>query len=435
MDVTIPEIAENVDTAEVARILVSEGDEVARDQPLLELEADKASFELPSPTGGRVDGIHVSEGDEVSVGQRAITVDEGTNASGGDARKTDASEDEEVATQEVATQEVARHHEREAESSAKRERGAGEGKDGGRETAKHEGQSAAKREDGAGERSDGGALPPRAAPTTRRLARELGVDLARVPAGSDGRVTKDAVKAFVRERATSSPGGGVERRRLSRLRRTAAERLTEAWRSIPHVTQHEAVDVTELVAARRRYEDGRRDDQPKVTMGALVAFAAVAELADHAAFNAHYDGDESEVSVFSEVHLGVAVDTSRGLVVPVVRNAERARLFDLAASMARAAKSAREGTLDAQDMRGATFTMSNLGGVGGSWFTPIINPPQVAILGVGRARRGAYDADSPRSWQLPLSLSYDHRVIDGAAAVRFLIAIGRRLREPMMLAA
>lgn len=449
MEVKIPEIAENVERAEVARVLVSVGDSVSADQPLLELEADKASFELPSPVAGRVDAIHVEPGDEVAVGQPAVSVSDGDATDEGKARAREP-EPRRRRDEEQRADEKRAEEERAEEERAEEERAEGKRAEGRR--AGEERQRA--RADGGGERRTErareaaeparpaereGARPPRAAPTTRKLARELGVDLRRVPPAADGRITADAVKAFVRERGAGAEAGDTgERRRLSRLRRTASERLSRAWRNIPHVTQHELVDVTELEEARRRYEARRAEDGVKLTLSALVARATISALSELPTFNSRYDEDRQELVLSREVHLGVAVDTERGLLVPVIRDAGRLSLGALAARIAEAAAAARGGHLEVEDLRGASFSITNLGGIGGSFFTPIINPPEVAILGVGRARRGVYAGVEERRLPLsplllPLSLSYDHRVIDGADAVRFIVAIARRLRDPFAI--
>ncbi len=427
MDVTIPEIAENVASAEVGRIMVRVGDTVEADEPLLELEADKASFELPSPAQGKVTAIHVSQGDEVHVGDKALTIEAPDEASNGAPDEQQdgapAEEPDEEAPDEAQDEEEddapEERTEPAPESDAARdddEADADEGDDG------HNGDASAARA-----RGTDGQRPPRAAPSTRKLARELGVALSEVAADAQGRISRQAVRAHAEgRRAPADDTRAGEVRKLSKLRRTAAERITRAWRSIPHVTQHELVDVTALETARRRYA---AEDGPKLTLSALVARAAIGAIADHPLFNGHYDEAAAAVRVFSEVHLGVAVDTERGLLVPVIRDAGALGLRALAERIGEVAEAARSGALGLGDMRGATFTISNLGGIAGSFFTPIINPPEVAILGVGRVRADTYGPGQ----QLPLSLSYDHRVVDGADGARFIRAIAGRLTDPLAL--
>jgi pyruvate dehydrogenase E2 component (dihydrolipoamide acetyltransferase) len=288
--------------------------------------------------------------------------------------------------------------------------------------------------------------PVSAGPATRRLARELGVDLGDVH-GSErgGRITRDDVKAFVKhrlqrpaEREGRAPPlpdfsrfGPVRRQGLNKVARTAAERLSLAWRTIPHVTQHDTADVTDLEAGRRRFNDEHRDKAPKITMTALAIRAAVAALKAFPRFNSSLDAGAGELIVKDYIHIGIAVDTEAGLLVPVLRDADKKTLVQVATELTALAAKARDRSLTLADFEGGTFTITNLGGIGGTFFSPIINYPEVAILGIGQA-----DMQEPtKRLRLPLSLSYDHRVINGADGARFIRAIATMLADPFRLLA
>jgi pyruvate dehydrogenase E2 component (dihydrolipoamide acetyltransferase) len=286
-----------------------------------------------------------------------------------------------------------------------------------------------------------------AGPATRRLARELDVDLVRIRGtGSGGRITPEDVQAFVREQAGARPaaaaappaedverGGGAERQALTGIEKTAARHLSAAWSEIPHVTHHDLADVTELEEARRRYQSRR--EEPKLTWTALVVKAAVAGLRAFPRVNSRLDAARDELVLERSIHIGVAVDTEHGLLVPVLRDADRKTTRQIAGEIASLAERARARKLGREEMQGATFTVTNLGGLGGVAFTPIISRPQVAILGVSRSREEIALRDgqvAPRI-MLPLSLSYDHRVINGADAARFVRHVADLLEDPLRL--
>jgi pyruvate dehydrogenase E2 component (dihydrolipoamide acetyltransferase) len=303
-----------------------------------------------------------------------------------------------------------------------------------------------------------------AGPATRRLARELGVSLAEVKgSGRGGRVTLDDVKGFVREerqrvKTGAAPGAGlggrtvadsyahpplpdfakfgeVERRPVPQIRQTIARNLTVGWRTMPMVTQHDLADVTELEAGRKRIVDALPKGAPKVTMTVLAVKAVVAALREFPHFNSSYDMNAGELVVKRYYHVGIAVDTERGLVVPVIRAADRKSIRDLAAEVGSLAEKARAGKLGIDEMRGGTFTITNLGGIGGTSFTPIVNYPEVAILGLSRSAWQPVVRDGqvvPRL-MLPLSLTYDHRVIDGADGARFTTRLAQLFSDPIRL--
>ena len=379
MEVKIPELGENVDEAEVLRVLVAEGDRIEEEQPILELQTDKASTEMPSPASGKVQAIRVSEGDTVTPGQVVLEL------------STEKSEEEpEEEPEEEKTEK--------AKSEPTRDQ-----------------------------------PPVPAGPATRRFAREAGVDLRRVAEVTEGkRVTRKDVKAFL---ARKDRGETPERREsLSPIRRQTARRLAESWPEIPLVTHHDEADVTMLEQGRRQLRE-REPDLP-LTVTSLVAKAAAVALDAFPRFNASLDYDDGELVLHGSVDLGIAVDTEHGLLVPVVRNANRKSTREIAREIASLAERARNRKLGADELSGSTFSITNLGGIGGTSFTPLVNPPEVAILGLSRMRSvPTWRPDGPPAERLllPLSLSYDHRAIDGAAAARFTRKLASLLESPMSL--
>jgi pyruvate dehydrogenase E2 component (dihydrolipoamide acetyltransferase) len=298
---------------------------------------------------------------------------------------------------------------------------------------------------------EGGPIP--AGPATRRLARELGVDLHRVSGtGPGGRITTDDVQTFVRSLTTGQvpeaghPGGGValppfdrfgpiERVPISKLGRVSAANLTIAWQSVPHVTQHELADVTELEEARQSYVRTIGQNAPKVTMTSIMVKAVVGALKAFPHFNSTIDLAAGELIVKHYFHIGVAVDTDFGLLVPVIPDADRKTVLGIAQELGALAAKARERKLDLADMQGGTFTITNLGGIGGTAFTPIVNFPEAAILGMSRTQKllKLVDGKVVERLMLPLSLSYDHRIINGADAARFIVKLAGILSDPFKL--
>jgi pyruvate dehydrogenase E2 component (dihydrolipoamide acetyltransferase) len=477
----IPELGENVTSGDVVRVLVKPGDTVAKDQPLLELETDKATIEVPSTVAGTVKEVKVKRGDKVSVGQLVLTVDgngaspekaatdkapaarteparEPRDAARGAAAKTSdkpkpqptGAPEEGGLSQEAPGQAdtPAREQEapaREQEPPAKPKRG--EVVDitrGTRPTAAAVSQAVEPPS------PEGPAAP--AAPSVRRLARELGVDIRVVPgSGPEGRISSEDVQAFVRSAMSAPQGaaakpaaalpdltkwGEVEREPMSNIRRKTAEHLSQAWNTIPHVTQHDRADITALEALRKQYAAQAEKAGGKLTMTAIALKIAAVALRKFPQFNASIDAARNELVYRKSVHVGVAVDTDRGLLVPVIRDVDTRGIFELAAALAKASEKARSGKLSLDEMQGGGFTITNLGGIGGTSFTPIVNWPEVAILGLSRASQEPVFNGSqfePRL-MLPLSLSYDHRVIDGADAARFLRWVAEAFEQPFLLA-
>jgi pyruvate dehydrogenase E2 component (dihydrolipoamide acetyltransferase) len=297
--------------------------------------------------------------------------------------------------------------------------------------------------------SEGPSAP--AAPSVRRLARELGVDIGRVNgSGPGGRISSDDLQAYVRTALSSGGGAGasavalpdftkwgeVERKPMSNIRRKTSEHLTHAWNAIPHVTQHDKADITAVETLRKQYAPQAEKAGGKLTMTAIALKIAAAALRKFPQFNASIDTARNEIVLKSAVHIGVAVDTPRGLLVPVIRDVNRKGIIDLSAELASVSEKARNGKLSLDEMQGGSFTITNLGGIGGTSFTPIVNWPEVAILGISRGGyEPVYNGQNfePRL-MLPLSLSYDHRVIDGADGARFLRWVADAFEQPFVLA-
>ncbi len=422
-EVVVPDIGDfkNVDVIEV---LVKPGESIRPEQSLITIESDKATMEIPSPSAGTVKELKVKNGDKVSQGSLILLLEEADGASAAPAKPAPAPATPAPATPPPAAPAMPR-----APAPVT--------------------SIASVRPDPvppAPAPSAAGVLP-HASPSVRRFARELGVDLARVRgAGPKGRITQADVQDFVKgvmkgapPAAPSAARGGlafdlpewpqvdfakfgpVETKPLSRIRKLSGGFLHRNWVSIPHVTQHDEADITELEAFRKENAQVAEKGGFKLTMLAFLVKASVNALKQFPEFNASLDKTGENLIVKKYYHIGVAVDTPDGLVVPVIRDADRKGVFDLAKELAEISKAAREKKLKPDAMRGGTFSISSLGGIGGTSFTPIINAPEVAILGVARSQMRPVYKDGafvPRL-MLPLSLAYDHRVIDGAAGARF----------------
>ena len=490
----IPELGENISAGDVVRVLVKPGDTVQKDQPVLELETDKATIEVPSSVSGTIQDIKVKQGDKVKVGQVVFTVgDAGQDApaaAGAPAEKAKP----EKATRAEKTAAVA--DDKAAAAPKPKPQPSGAAEDGGMSqaaTPERTGDESEPADAGAtaerakdtqsrqkprGEvvdisRGARAAQPPPAdadatrrpvapaAPSVRRLARELGVDIGAVPgSGAEGRISIEDVQAFVRTalagtsdavaggtRVAAAPlpdftkWGDVERKPMSNIRRKTSEHLGHAWNTIPHVTQHDRADITAVEGLRKRYAPQAERAGGKLTMTAIALKIVAVALQRYPQFNSSIDPGRNEIVYKKSIHVGVAADTPRGLLVPVVRDVDRKGIFDLAKELAQISDKARNGKLAMEEMQGGGFTITNLGGIGGTSFTPIVNWPEVAILGISRSSwepvwRPASVEDEgsfePRL-MLPLSLSYDHRVIDGADAARFLRWICEAFEQPFLL--
>src|SRR6266581_1133888 len=425
----LPDLGEGLTEAEIVKVLVQEGDRVQEDAPLLEVETDKATVEIPSPVTGRVAKIHVQPGQTVKVGAVLVTFDEEAGRGGAASLGTTLARSAPPAGHTTsATQQ--------APAAAAATRGSG---------------------------------PVAATPATRRLARELGVDIHTVRGtGHGGRVSDDDVRAAAggRPPASAQPAaqpvaperpatrkplapvgaeapalprfeqwGAVERQPLSHLRRTIAERMTLSATLVPHVTHFDRADITELDAIIRRNVEPARQRGVTLTLTSFLLKAAALALREHPQFNASLDPAAGELILKRYCHLGVAVATDRGLIVPVIRDVDKKPLIELQGELAALAQRVRDGKATLEDLRGGTFTVTNIGALGGTGAVPIINYPEVAILGAARAREEPVVLDGrivPRVL-LPLSLTFDHRVADGADGARFAAAIVRRLERPEQL--
>ena len=450
-DFKLPDLGENIESGEVINVLVSEGDALAEDQPVIELETDKAVIEVPSTVSGTVTKVLVAEGDRAQVGQVILMVEEVVADGGGDPAAGDppAAPDQEIqepagAAPGAAVQEAAPQAQAgpaappPAESTP--DPGVEVGADGG----------------GASEASPPAAEPPRlipAAPSVRRLAREIGVDIAEAQGtGPGGRIRDEDVKALSRrlhETRPSGPGyapetplpdfskwGEIEVEPFSNVRRITAQRMAAAWSAIPHVTQFDQADITALEAWRKGYAPQVEKAGAKLTPTAVLLKVAASALRAFPSFNASIDMAGEQIVFKNYVHIGVAVDTPRGLLVPVIRDVDQKSVTEISLELGEMAERTRTGKVAVADLEGGTFTVSNLGGLGGTAFTPIVNAPQAAILGAARSRTEPVYVDGELQPRLilPLSLSYDHRLIDGADGVRFLRHLCQGLENPFFLA-
>ncbi len=460
-ELKLPELAEGVEAAEVTAILVEVGDRIKEEQPVVELETGKATAEIPSPTTGQVTEVKVKIGDEIKVGQVILTLGDPEGRA-----EPDASDDD-GESREKPPVKTTENNEAPGEKPRERMRASPELPEGSSEQPsepqKAAGQAAPapKAQKRPPERPDSDDLPPAsgihapAAPSVRRFAREIGLDLGEVDgSGEHGRISVDDIKQHARRRLQASPEqsatavaekapalpdfnrwGATRRQPLSRIRRETARHTTLAWRQIPHVTQHDLADVTKMEELRLRYATRAEKGGGKLTITPMLAKIAASALKIFPEFNCSLDLDRQEVIYKDYCHIGIAVDSDRGLLVPVLREVDRKNMVTLAAELQELAGRVRRGKIGADELAGGTFTISNLGAIGGTYFTPIVNWPQVAILGVGRARQQPSCRDGlcqPRLL-LPLSLSYDHRVIDGAAAARFLRWMVEATEEPLLL--
>jgi len=415
MEFRLPDLGEGIDSAIVTAVMVKPGDAVALGQNVIAVETDKASLEIPSDSAGTVESIAVKQGDKLPVGAVILTLAASTGpASGG----------REPAVREAKPEPKEQKPDRNEPPPAP-------------EQSAH------------ADRSPKNAIA--AGPATRRLARELGVALPEIqPTGRGGRVTLDDIKGFVRNRMATggarepasgftmpdfSKFGEIEKKKVPNIRQTIAKNLTLGWRTMPMVTQFDAADITELEAARKRTVESTPKGSPKITMTILAIKAVVAAIREFPQFASSFDMPAGELILKKYFHIGIAVDTERGLVVPVVRDADKKSIRDLAAEVGTLAEKARAGKLAIDEMRGGVFTITNLGGIGGTSFTPIVNFPEVAILGMSRStlQPVVRDGEIVPRLMLPLSLTYDHRAIDGADGARFTTRLVQLFSDPLRL--
>jgi pyruvate dehydrogenase E2 component (dihydrolipoamide acetyltransferase) len=413
-------LKENVEIVEVNAIKVNVGDIVTKDQPLVEVQADKAALEVPSPAAGKITQILIKQGDQVKIGQLIFVIDP---ASAGAASPT------------VAAQAPPQNTPKPIQATSVAPNTA---------PAPIAATPSSKSTQVVLAHDDTKVIP--AGPSTRRIARELGVDLSHVPGtGRHGRVSEDDVRSFVRGNGSGGSAGGsitvpplprfedfgtVERQPMSAIRRATARQMSLSWSIVPHVTQSDVSDITDFETFRKSQSKG-----PKFTISAFAMKAAVVLLKEFPVFNSSIDVAGNQIIHKKYYNIGVAVDTENGLLVPVIRDVDKKSIVELAEELASIAERARQRKLDSKDLTGGTFTITNLGGIGGTGFTPIVNYPEVAILGISRSRLEpvVHNGEIVPRLMMPLSLSYDHRVIDGAIAARFTRRLAEMLENPYQL--
>jgi len=418
---TVPDIGDFEDV-DVIEVHIEEGQAISAEDPLITLETDKASMDVPAEVGGTVKSVLVSVGDKVSQGSSVAVIDAAGDAGAAPAKSKPVEKSEPESKRATPAQQPAQPAKQAAPSKP-------------------------------------GKLPPineagfaraHASPSVRKLARELGVDLAQVKgSGQKSRVLHDDVKAFVKailSGQVAAPGstglpqtpkvdfekyGEIETQRLTRIQKISGPRLQASWINLPHVTQHDLADITELESRRQKLKGPAKEKGIPLTPLAFILKACVAALQEFPKVNASLADDGENLVLKKYCHLGFAADTDQGLVVPVIRDADQKDVYELAKELGELSLAAREGKLKAEQMQGATFTVSSLGGIGGTAFTPIINSPEVAILGVSRhSMQPVWNGEKFRPrLMLPLSFSYDHRVIDGAMAARFTTYLGEALGD------
>ncbi|HET7174427.1 MAG TPA: dihydrolipoyllysine-residue acetyltransferase [Gammaproteobacteria bacterium] len=413
-EVKVPDIG-NFKDVEVIEVMVKPGDVVAKEQGLITLETDKAAMDVPSPYAGTVKALKVNKGDKVSEGSLVLVMDAQEEAAKPAAAPQKATAPAPAAPRPAAPAPVAQAPVAPASLPPINEAGFGKA---------------------------------HAGPSVRKFARELGVDLSRVKgSGRKERITEDDVKAFVKAvmQGGGAGGGGlpkvpevdfarfgqVEVKPLSRIKRISGPRLQAAWVNVPHVTQHDEADITGLEQLRQELKSDAEKIGAKLTPLAFLVKASVTALKEYPDFNSSLDPSGQNQVMKKYFHIGFAADTPNGLVVPVIKDADKKNVFEVAKELGELAAKARDGKLKADEMQGGCFSISSLGGIGGTAFTPIVNAPEVAILGVSKSSmKPVWDgkAFQPRL-MLPLSLSYDHRVIDGAAAARFTSFLSKILSE------
>ncbi|MFZ1519730.1 MAG: dihydrolipoyllysine-residue acetyltransferase [Ignavibacteriaceae bacterium] len=423
VDFHLPDLGENIASADVVNVLVKVGDVIEVDQAILEIETDKATIEVPTTIAGKVVEVFVKAGSKAKVGDVVIKVETGA-----------------VAVDESKPPEVKKEELTESPKVELKKETAPTGERVSMQASELDNQPPVLK----------GAAP--AAPSVRRIAREIGVDINKVPGtGPNGRISMDDVKAFSKKlHETYSSGGtglnikseslpdftkfgAINKVEMTNIRKKTADHLSYAWATIPHVTQFDKADITLLEKTRKELN---KNSETKLTVTAILVRIIVEALKKFPQFNSSIDMEKKEIIYKSYFNIGVAVDTEFGLIVPVIKNSDKKSLTEISVNMNALAEKARNKKIGLDDLQGGSFTISNLGGIGGTYFTPIVNSPEVAILGVSRGSLepvwNGYGVFEPRLI-LPLSLSYDHRIIDGADAIRFLRFVVEALEQPIKL--
>jgi pyruvate dehydrogenase E2 component (dihydrolipoamide acetyltransferase) len=419
----VPDLGENIESADVITVLVKAGDSIAKDQGVIEIETDKATVEVPSSVAGKIVEVNVKTGDKVKVGDVLIKV-ESSSVAPVEKKEATKVKEEPVKKETPVLTEIPKGEVTELK---------------------------------VGERDDQppilrGSAP--AAPSVRRIARELGVDINKVPgSGEGGRISMDDVKVYVKKimqgkgdavgvgiKKEALPDftkyGKVDRVAMSKIREKTAIHLSYAWAVTPHVTQFDKADITQFEKSRKELNVEVEKEGGKLTVTAILIKIIAEALEKFPQFNTSIDMDSKEVIYKKYFNIGVAVDTEYGLLVPVIKNADKKNLVEISVELGQLAQKARDKKLSLEEMQGGCFTITNLGGIGGTYFTPIVNSPEVAILGISRGSfepvYNGYGVFEPRL-MLPLSLSYDHRIIDGADASRFLRWVCEALEQPLKI--
>jgi pyruvate dehydrogenase E2 component (dihydrolipoamide acetyltransferase) len=425
VDFRLPELGENIESADVTNVLVKVGDTIEKDQAILEIETDKATIEVPSTLSGKVVEVLIKSGEKAKVGEVMIKVESGAEA---------VEESKQVEVKKEKVSELPK-------VESKKESVPLTGERPSIQPMETDNQPPILK----------GAAP--AAPSVRRIAREIGVDINKVPGtGPGGRISMDDVKAFSKKLHESyAQGGGtglnikqetlpdftkfgsINRVEMTNIRKKTADHLGYAWATIPHVTQFDKADITLLEKTRKELN---KNSEIKLTVTAILVKIIVEALKKFPQFNSSIDMEKKEIIYKNYFNIGVAVDTEFGLIVPVIKNSDKKSLTEISIEMNSLAEKARNKKIGLDDLQGGSFTISNLGGIGGTYFTPIVNSPEVAILGVSRGNLepvwNGFGVFEPRLL-LPLSLSYDHRIIDGADAIRFLRFVVEALEQPIKL--
>ncbi len=427
----LPELGENIESADVTSVLVKAGDQINEDDPVLEIETDKATVEVPIDKSGKVREVKIKEGQKAKVGETVIVIE----------LTEDVSEEE---SQHEKKEEVVEEKKEEKVESEKK--------------VESELQSIPQISDETyTARQFKKELPDKiapASPSVRRFSREIGIDIHQVSgSGPGGRISFEDVKSFAKnlnEKISKGKGtigvsaeplpdfskwGEVKREEMSNIRKKTAEHLSYAWSVIPHVTQFDKADITELEKLRKHYSKEVDAAGGKLTVTAILVKIIAEALQKFPQFNCSIDMEKKEIIYKNYFNIGIAVDTDRGLLVPVIKNADKKNVTEISIELGEIAAKARDKKLSLEEMQGGNFSISNLGGIGGTYFTPIVNSPEVAILGVSRGNYEPVYKDGefvPRL-MLPLSLSYDHRIIDGADAIRFLRWVVESLENPFRM--
>ncbi len=432
VEVKLPDLGENIESADVLNILVNPGDKLEKDQGILEIETDKATIEVPSSVSGTVKEVLIKSGEKAKVGQVILKVEVAIVEK--EVKKVDPAKEEKVEQKEIKTE----------VPSVQQEAAKGEIEEF------HPGEI----DEQPPIRKN--AAP--AAPSVRRIAREIGIDIQKVPGtGPNGRISMDDVKGYAKKLNEERESGGgyssigvkaealpdfskfgeVEVKPMNKIRSVTADHLSYAWNVIPHVTQFDKADITELEKIRKQFNPNVEKAGGKLTVTSILLKVITSALKVFPQFNSSIDLQKKEIIYKKYFNIGIAVDTPNGLIVPVLKNVDKKNLTELSVEMNALAEKARLRKISLDELQGACFTITNLGGIGGTSFTPIVNSPEVSILGVSRGNfEPVYDKvtkEFEARLMLPLSLSYDHRIIDGADAARFLRWVCEALEQPIKI--